>query len=242
MSDSEQGLAQRVVTARAGKALLIAAATAALAVVSPAAALAALAMLAARALMLGGSLRIDVQALAGPVFAALAVGAVCGVAAGIGVLFLWRVFSDTLWSARESALLARAMGRPGEHGILASAHMWATPLFGVAVVAYTAPHMVAGLPLDLPHVPVVVVQAAAALAVLGIGDWALRQAADWRLGELAAAPAAHAAAHHLIFLAAYGLTLDVSAGLVGVAAWRLAHAAPYRAARRRVYASFTAVP
>jgi hypothetical protein len=110
-------------------------------------------------------------------------------------------------------------------------HAWFTPLFGLALVAYTSPHMIAGLPLDLPHVPAWVVVAALILAVGGIFDWALRRAADWRLGELAVAPASHLAMHHIVFIAAFGLGLDVSAGIVTLIAWRLAHAAPLRFAQ-----------
>jgi hypothetical protein len=42
--------------------------------------------------------------------------------------------------------------------------------------------------------------------------------------------------HHLLFVLAFGLMLDVSAGIVAMLAWRLAHAAPAR------QPSFTAVP
>jgi hypothetical protein len=96
--------------------------------------------------------------------------------------------------------------------------------------------MIAGLPLDLPHVPAWVPLALGALAAGAFFDWALARAADWRLGELAPSPAAHLLAHHAVFLLAFGLGLDVSAGIVMLMAWRLAHAAPLR------QASFTAVP
>jgi hypothetical protein len=96
--------------------------------------------------------------------------------------------------------------------------------------------MIAGLPLDLPHVPVWVPMLTGALAAGALFDWGLRRAADWRLGELAAAPAAHLLTHHALFLMAFGFSLDVSAGIVAIMAWRLAHAAPLR------QASFTAVP
>ena len=102
-------------------------------------------------------------------------------------------------------------------------------------MAYTARHMVAGQPLD--HAcslwSVILIGAAAALAVF---DWALKCAVDWRLGDLAAAPAAHLMSHHALFVLAFGLMIDVSAGIVAMLAWRLAHVG---AARQP---SFTAVP
>jgi len=97
---------------------------------------------------------------------------------------------------------------------------------GLAIVAYTSPHLVMGLPLDLPHVPVFVPATLGVAAVALMFDWALRRAADWRLGQLASAPAAHLLTHHAVFLIAYALTLDLSAGVVALMAWRLVHAAP----------------
>jgi len=201
----------------------------------PPLALLLLAMLSARVLM-SGDLKIDLAALAGPALAALAVGAFTGLAGAIGVLFIWRLFADTHWSVNEAARLAMRAGRPADASAKALAHAWTTPLYGLTLVAFTAPHMVAGLPLDLPHVPAWVPVAVGVIAVGAIFDWGLRRAADWRLGELATAPALHLLTHHAIFLVAYGLTLDVSAGIAAMAAWRLAHAAPLR------QASFTAVP
>ena len=210
-------------------ALLIALAAGAASLVSPPLALLALAVLGLRALMRTERARFDLTGLAGPLLAALVVGAFVGLAGAIGALFVWRLFADARWSVAEAARLAAAAGQPGQATLKASAHAWLTPLYGLSLVAYTAPHMIAGLPLDLPHVPVWVPLACGALAAAALFDWALRRAADWRLGELAMAPAAHLSAHHTIFLVAFGLGLDVSAGVVALLAWRLAHAAPLMA-------------
>jgi hypothetical protein len=181
---------------------------------------------------------LDLVSLAGPAFAVLIVGAFVGLAGAIGVLFVWRLFADARWSVREAQRLAMAAGRPAETSWKALAHAWATPLYGLTLVAYTAPHMIAGLPLDLPHAPFWIPVAAGVLAAGTVFDWGLRRAADWRLGELAAAPALHLLLHHAVFLLAYGLTLDVSAGIVALLAWRLMHAAPFKLPQP----SFTAVP
>lgn len=216
--------------------LLIALAAGAVAMAAPPVSLLLLAGLAALTLLSTRALQVDIVSLAGPAFAALIVGAFTGLAGGIGVVFVWRLSADAHWSARHAARLALAEGRPAEASRRALAHAWLTPLFGLTIVAYTAPHMVAGLPLDLPHVPLWAPVSAGIAAAIAFLDWALKRASDWRLGELAAAPAAHLLAHHAIFLLAFGLTLDVSAGVVALIAWRLAHAAPLR------QASFTAVP
>lgn len=223
-------LARRFVIGRSAGALLIALGAGALAMTAPPVALLVLAVLAAYAMLGRYTLNVDLMTLAGPALAALAVGAFAGLPGAVGVLFVWRLFADARWSVNEARRLAVAAGRAGEVGFRALAHAWATPLYGLAVVAYTAPHIVAGLPLDLPHAPVLVPAAFAVAAGALVFDWALRRAADWRLGDLAAAPAAHLAAHHALFLLAYGLTMDVSAGLTAMIAWRLAHAAPMPAA------------
>lgn len=222
--------------ARSGLTLLAAASVGSAALISPPLALLMLAGFAAYVLMRAEHLRFDITSLAGPAFAAIAVGAILGLASGIGVLFVWRMYSDTRWSVREAARLAEAAGRPVETSRKALAHAWLTPFYGLTLVAYNAPHMIAGLPLDLPHVPIWVPLIAGALAVGATFDWALQRAADWRLGELASGPAAHLLAHHIVFLAAFGFGLDLSAGIFALMAWRLAHAALAR------QASFTAVP
>ena len=113
-----------------------------------------------------------------------------------------------------------------------------TPVFGLALVAFTSPHVLAGLPLDLPHVPVWVPIATGAVAMIVLADWLLRRAADWRLGEVSVAPTIHLLTHHAMFLLAFSALFDLSAGIVALAAWRLLHAAPFKAAQ----ASLTAVP
>jgi len=219
--------AQRIVVGKTAIAGVIAAVAGGLALLTPIAALLLLAALAAFVLMRSERApKLDPRELAGPIFAALIAGALVGLPVAIGVLFTWRLWVEARWSVSETKRLAIAAGRPGETRFFALAHAWLTPLFGLSIVAYTAPHMVVGLPLDLPHVPTWVPMTLGALAALGVFDWAVRQAADWRLGELAPAPAAHMLVHHVVFLLAYGANLDISAGLVAVAAWRLAHAAP----------------
>src|SRR5262245_51256880 len=222
----EPGATSRLGLGHSQYALLVAFAAGALALAAPPLAILVLAALGAHALMRAEAARIDVAAFAGPLAAALIVGAFVGLAGGVGVLFAWRLIADARWSIGEARRLAAAAGRPAETTFKALAHAWLTPCYGLALVAYTAPHMIAGLPLDLPHVPIWVPLGAGVLAAGALFDWGLRCAADWRLGELAGAPAAHLLAHHAIFLLAFGFGLDVSAGVVALMAWRLAHAAP----------------
>jgi len=231
----QAGAASRFSADRGLVAALTAFALGGVSLLSPPLAVLGLAVLAVRVLLSGETVRIDWLALLGPVFAAIVVGVFVGLPGAIGTLFVWRLFADTRWSTGEATRLAAAAGRPAETTFKALAHAWLTPAYGLMLVAYTAPHMIAGLPLDLPHVPVWLVIGTGVLAAGAFFDWGLQRAADWRLGELAAAPARHLMVHHIIFVAAFGLMIDVSAGVVMLMAWRLAHAAPLRQ-------SFTAVP
>lgn len=230
------GAASRLGADRALAAALTALALGGISLFSPPLAGLGLALLAARVLLNGEAVRVDWLGLVGPAFAAFVVGMFVGLAGAIGTLFVWRLFADTRWSVGEAARLATAAGRPAETTFKALAHAWLTPAYGLMIVAYTAPHMIAGLPLDLPHVPLWLVIATGVLAAGAFFDWGLQRAADWRLGELAAAPASHLLIHHIMFVTAFGLMIDVSAGVVMLMAWRLAHAAPAR------QPSLTAVP
>jgi hypothetical protein len=220
-------------------ALIAAIAVGAVALLSPPIALLVLAALAARVLLRAEQApNFNIAALAGPALAACVVGSFVGLAGAIGALFVWRMQADARWSLNEAARLARANGRPSQATWRSLAHGWMIPGFGLALVAFTSPHVIAGLPLDLPHVPVWVPIVAGGVAIIALADWLLRRAADWRLGEISIAPTAHMLTHHAMFLLAFSAMLDLSAGIVALAAWRLVHAAPFKAAQ----ASLTAVP
>ncbi len=231
--------ADRVAVSHALIALAVAFGAGALALLSPLAAVLALACLATRVLMRAQNApRFNLASLAGPVLAACIVGSFVGLAGAVGVLFVWRLHADVRWSVGEARRLARACGRPAQSTWRSLAHGWSTPAYALALVAFSSPHVIAGLPLDLPHVPVWVPVAAGCVALIVTADWLLRRAADWRLGEVAVAPTVHMLTHHALFLLAFGMMFDLSAGVVALAAWRLVHAAPFKSAQ----ASLTAVP
>jgi hypothetical protein len=220
-------------------ALIAALAVGAIALLSPPTALLMLAALAARALLRAEPTpHVNIAAFAGPGLAACIVGSFAGLAGAAGVLFVWRLHADVRWSLGEAARLARANARPAQATWRSLAHGWMTPAYGLALVAYTSPHIIAGLPLDLPHIPVWVPVTAGSVALVIVADWLLRRAADWRLGEVAVAPTVHMLTHHALFMLAFGVMFDLSAGIVALTAWRLVQAAPFKSAQ----ASLTAVP
>ena len=242
--------AERIAVSHALIAFAVALAAGALALVSPLASLVAIAFLATRALMRAENApqQLDLVSLAGPALGACIVGSFVGLAGAVGVLFVWRLQADVRWSLSEARRLAIARGSSSQATWRSLAHGWTTPACALALVAFSAPHVIAGLPLDLPHAPVWVPLAAGAIALLVTGDWLLRRAADWRLGEVAVAPSVHMLTHHALFMLAFGAMFDLSAGIVALAAWRLVHAAPFKSAPFRsaqfksAQASLTAVP
>lgn len=211
-----------VALARTGEALAWASGAALAAALWPPLALLIVAFLAARALT-GPWAAPRLIDIAAPTAAAIFVGALLGLPAGIGTLFVWRVIADARWSIAEARRLSAIAG--ADRPVHARLHLYLTPVFALSMIAYTAPHMVAGLPLDLPHAPLWVPLACGLLAGAAVFDWLIRCAAEARLDGLALGPAAHQLAHHAIFLLGYAATQDISAGLMAFIAWRLAHAA-----------------
>jgi len=185
--------------------------------------------------------RIDRRAaltLCGPAFGAACAGATWGLDAAIGLLFAWRVVADARWSADEGRRLARLASGAVDSG-MRRLHYFATPALGIAVVAYSAPHVLLGLPLDLPHVPLIAPLCVGAIAVFALFDWGVRRLADWRLGAANGASVRHALAHHALFAAAFVFSGDVSAGVLALIVWR---AATRLAQPSLAQPSFTAVP
>ena len=194
---------------------------------SPPLAVLGLALLAARVLFGGESVRIDWLTLIGPALAALIVGLFFGLPGAIGdALRVAAVRRHALEHRRSNAPCRALPDVLRKRHCKALAHAWMTPLFGLMLVAYTAPHMIAGLPLDLPHVPVWLVIGVGILAAGAVFDWGLQRAADWRLANSPKRPRRTSSSTTLSSCVAFGLMIDVSAGVVMLIAWRLAHAAP----------------
>jgi hypothetical protein len=201
------------------------------ALTSPPLALVSLAGLGARALIYSRQSPSLVRS-AGPLALALPVTAFCGLSFGVGAVFAWVLIADALRRQREIAAIAETeTARP-------SARHLATAAFALIAVAASAPHSAFGLPLDLPRPPAALVWAGAGLVILTVCDWTIRCAADWRLGAFAARTRLHEAGAHALYLCAFVLQSDVSAGLAAMIAWRLAQAQP----RLHTQLNFTAVP
>ncbi len=238
MDSAQRDSAGQSAVERSAAATLIALTAGAVAIVAPTLSLLVLAALGARVLMReGAATQFKPISIAGPAFVALIVGAFVGLAGAIGVVFAWRLLADARWSALEADRLAAAAGRPVQRGLLTLAHVWLTPIYGLSLVAFTAPHMVAGCRSTCRISPLSRPCCSASRRRRPCSTGRCGAPPIGALGELALAPSAHLLAHHLIFFVAFGCALDLSAGIVALVAWRLAHAAPLK-----FQASLTAVP
>ncbi|MBL8548516.1 MAG: hypothetical protein JNJ73_00920 [Hyphomonadaceae bacterium] len=208
---------------RALTALAAALGTLALGVAAPPLAVLGVAAAGALALFRPATLSLRLHDIAGPALAAAIVGGFFGLDGAMGVLLIWRMLADARWAARRARAMTLAAGAAEERGPAALA-VWTTPLVALTAAAYTAPHLLLGLPLDLPHVPLFIPLAAGAVAAFTLFDWSVQKLADWRLGTIAPAPTMLLVAHHIIFLAAFVASPDLSAGVMAMAVWRLAHA------------------
>jgi hypothetical protein len=190
-------------------------------------ALAALGALALAAMEPLRPVRLDGFSLA--VCAALAAAAAAvGMAGAIGVLFVWLVLD----AARAQLRRLRARPATGQSGLAERLTISLAAGLAICLVAASSPHVVMGLPLVLPHPPAVAILALGLAYSLAVVDWAVRILARWRLGEGDLAPAAEAAAFHAVLLAGFALCPDVSAGVAGLMAYRLAQAVPALTADR----------
>jgi hypothetical protein len=161
------------------------------------------------------TVRIDRLALIG--LAASAGGAAAaGLAGAVGALFCWYVVD----AARQQARVSRAT-TAGTQTRSEALHLWLAAMFAILIVAASAPHMVMGVPLDLPRPPSQLIIAAGLAYSIAVVDWIVRALARWRLGENPWAAFTGEAALHLALLTAFAICADVSAGVTGLVAYRL---------------------
>ncbi len=160
--------------------------------------------------------RLDALALTG-LAALAAAAAAAGFAGATGVMFAWFVME----SARSQNRRSRALATLAQGGLAERAAIWLAAAFAILLVAAAAPHVVMGVPLNLPHPPVLAIWATGLFYALSVVDWIVRNLARWRLGEGRLAPVAADATFHIVMLAGFALCPDVSAGLAGLVAYRL---------------------
>ncbi len=197
-----------------------------------------------------------VHAAGGPsraqIVAALAGAALLGAAwAGFGpgaaivVALAWRWAAIAGGAASVARLYdARAAGKGVDAPGLAQAQFWLLPLWGAA-------HHAAGAPISLftltlpalgaPHgLAASVAVLAGIIALTGLGLWAVRRLAEWRLGEVAGPHTLYVCVCQAMFALGFLVSPDLGAGLIGLEIWRGSQ--ELALARLRRQPSFTAVP
>jgi hypothetical protein len=204
----------------AGIAMVCALAALLLASLAPIAGLLLLTVLAAAALMTRRTpmrWRPDAFAWGGLIVAAAAAGA-AGAPGLVGCLFCWLLADSARAAIRRSA----AMSGAGPHPLSERLPLLLVAAFAGLLVAASAPHVVLGLPLDLPHPPSGLMTIFGVAYALAAVDWIVRILARWRLGENRPAPVAFDASFHVVILAGFVLSPDVSAGVIALVAYRMA--------------------
>lgn len=206
----------------AGMAMACALAALFLASLAPIAGVLLLAALAAAALMTRRApMRWRPDALAwGGMIAAAAAAAAAGAPGLVGCLFCWFLADCAKAAISRSA----AMTGAGSHPLSERLPLILVAAFACLLVAAAAPHVVMGLPLDLPHPPSGLITILGVAYALAAVDWLVRVLARWRLGENGPAPVACDASFHMVILAGFVLSSDVSAGVTALVAYRIAMA------------------
>lgn len=150
-----------------------------------------------------------------------------GLPGAMGAAFTW-LMVDSIRSVFAQSVRVGQMEPGGDGRNLLRLHLVLVPLFGFSLVAAAAPHVLLGLPLDLPHPPVGVVIALGVITILVCAEAVLRGLTRWRLGEPRWLAAAHDMSWLVLILVAFVLAGDLSAGVMGLIAFRLAFLADLR--------------
>ena len=153
----------------------------------------------------------------GGLIAAAAAGAAAGAPGFVGGLFCWFLADSARAAVRRSAACAGAAPYPVSERL----PLILVAVFAALLVAAAAPHVVMGLPLDLPHPPMALMVGVGVAYALCAVDAVVRVLARWRLGESRPAQVAADASFHVVVLAGFVLSADVSAGVVALIAYRL---------------------
>jgi hypothetical protein len=172
------------------------------------------------------------------------IGGAFGLATGVGMAFLWLLASTTRHAHTTISRACAIDGCPGA-GRYASAPVWAMAALSALIVAASSPHTLVILPMSLPQPPLWLLALAAAACAVTLFETLLRLLTRWRLGEPVGATAAATMSAVTILALAFGASGDVSAGVLGLIAWRAASSATFQSAPTSTsapQASLTAVP
>lgn len=152
--------------------------------------------------------------------ATLAVAYGVGIWTVISVYFYWQWWHYT----RQSWGISRAYrGKERsalyEDGWLDQAIFYAVPVLGILYRSHQDPGKFLNLELRMIPVASIVVQAAAAVALVLLGYWLIRRWQAWREGRLAAVHTLYMTTHFAVFAVAYLLIDDISRGWLVINIW-----------------------
>jgi hypothetical protein len=147
-------------------------------------------------------------------------GALDGLVAVVTLYFFWQWFHYVRqsWGIGQRYRF-RGGGIAWESPRLAEVTMWAVPVWGVLYRCHQNPDTFLDLPLWLPPVPALVVDAVGLVALGLVIWWCLGRVRAWRRGELAVGHTLYVLSHFAIFAVAYRAIPDISLGWLLVNVW-----------------------
>jgi hypothetical protein len=132
----------------------------------------------------------------------------------------WQWFHYTRQSWGIAQIYRRKAGALGaEPPLLTKATIYLLPLWGILYRSWLAPAEFLSMEIRTPPVPLLLVQAVAALAIVAVGWWVVRQVVAWTQGRLPVAYTLYMLSHLGIFAAGYLLVDNLDYGWLTINVW-----------------------
>jgi len=136
------------------------------------------------------------------------------------VYLYWQWFHYTRQSYGIAQIYRRKAGPLGdEPALLTKATIYLLPLWGILQRSYQKPETFLGMEIKVLPVPLLLVQAVAACALLALGLWVVRQAIAWKQGRLPVAYTLYMLSHLTIFAFGYLLIDSLDYGWLAINVW-----------------------
>jgi hypothetical protein len=147
-------------------------------------------------------------------------GKLWGVVAIVTLYFFWQWFHYVRQSWGIAQRYRRqAGGLAWDEPRLAEVTLWAVPAWGLLHRCNQQPTTFLGMPIWLPPVPLIAVQAAGVIACALVGWWLVTRLRAARRGELTAGHSLFMGTHFVVFAGGYLLFDDISLGWLMVNVW-----------------------
>lgn len=153
-------------------------------------------------------------------FITLFMGVQIGAIAIVTVYFFWQWFHYVRQSWGIAQRYRRkAGGMPWDNERLAEITLWSIPVWGVLSRCHQQPGEFLFLPVWMPAVPLIVVNAAALVSLGLLAWWIVTRIRAWQRGELAMGHTLYMSTHFMAFYLGYVAIRDINAGWLLANVW-----------------------